>query len=91
MQKGMKIIVSLDAKPIKLSNEIVLLYLACVWTGHGKEVLVVVILVDDLALEDNSGCVDYVVEQNNGVNNGVLVIDENCGRVDFVDSTSVIQ
>ena len=87
----MKIIVSLDAKPIKLSNEIVLLYLACVWTGHGKEVLVVVILVDDLALEDNSGCVDYVVEQNNGVNNGVLVIDENCGRVDFVDSTSVIQ
>ena len=84
-------IASLDAKPIKLSNEIVLLYLACVWTGHGKEVLVVVILVDDLALEDNSGCVDYVVEQNNGVNNGVLVIDENCGRVDFVDSTSVIQ
>lgn len=86
-------IASLDAKPIKLSNEIVLLYLACVWTGHGKEVLVVVviILIDDVVLEGNCCCVDYVVEENDGVNSGVLVLDDNCGRVDSVDSTSVIQ
>ena len=44
-------IASLDAKPIKLSNEIVLLYLDCVWTGHGKEVLVVIILIEDVVLE----------------------------------------
>ena len=35
----------LDSKLVKLSDEVVLLYLAGVWTGHGKEVLVVVIMM----------------------------------------------
>ena len=35
----------LDSKLVKLSDEVVLLYLAGVWTGHGKEVLVVVMLM----------------------------------------------
>ena len=35
----------LDSKLVKLSDEVVLLYLAGVWTSHGKEVLVVVVLL----------------------------------------------
>lgn len=35
----------LDSKLVKLSDEVVLLYLAGVWTGHGKEVLVMVMMM----------------------------------------------
>ena len=35
----------LDSKLVKLSDEVVLLYLAGVWTSHGKEVLVVVMMM----------------------------------------------
>ena len=43
--KYINIVLSLDAKPVKLPDEIMLLDLACVWTGHGKQVLVAVVVI----------------------------------------------
>ena len=57
---------SLDTKPVKLSDEIVLLYLDCIRTRHGKQVLVAVVVdIDGGGVEDDGGKDDVdALEEN---------------------------
>ena len=69
MVKYINIVLSLDAKPVKLPDEIMLLDLACVWTGHGKQVLMAVVLIFFIVV----GNVADDVEENVGGHD----VDEN--------------